>query len=180
MKQKQISTIIIILGIVFAAVIYSVKVREDNYIANIVDETGSCYLSDGTCLHKDRNITTYLIGGAVSVAMLFFGLYLRFIDKTQEFLEKHQKQVSKALSKAKKEERKKDEFQAFLAGFEEDEQKILKAVKDQEGIKQSTLRYKTNLSKTAVSLILKSLEEKGFVSRKPSGKTKEVYLVKKF
>ena len=52
--------------------------------------------------------------------------------------------------------------------------------RSQEGIKQSTLRYKTDMSKTTLSLMLKSLEERKFVKRKPSGKTNQVYLVKKF
>jgi len=50
----------------------------------------------------------------------------------------------------------------------------------QEGIKQSTLRYKTGMSKTFLSLLLKHLEEKDIIYRKEDGKTKRLYLKNKF
>ncbi len=180
MKSKHIGIIIIILSIVLAALVYGAKIREDRYINDIIDETGSCYLSDGTCLHEDRSMTIYIIGWAIAVAMILFGVYLTFFDRTEEFLEKHQVTVSRALENAKKEDRAKDEFKAFLAGFNADERKVIENVYDQDGIQQSTLRYKTGLSKAMLSLVLKSLEERGFVNRKESGKTKQVFFVKKF
>ncbi|MFA6073641.1 MAG: hypothetical protein WC758_06000 [Candidatus Woesearchaeota archaeon] len=180
MRQKQVGIILIIIGIVLAGFVYVTKIREDQHIQTMIDiQQGSCYLADGTCLHDDRDYTIYIIGVALSIALLFLGIYLGFIDKTQQVLEKHSLDVSSALKDAKKYEKEKDEFSAFLGGFSEDEQKILKAVKEQEGIQQSTLRFKTGLSKTALSLILKSLESREIVSRKEEGKTNKVFLRKK-
>ncbi|MGV8163088.1 MAG: helix-turn-helix transcriptional regulator [Candidatus Nanoarchaeia archaeon] len=180
MRQKQIGIILIILGIVLAGFVLVTKIREDEHIETMIDiQQGSCYLDDGTCLHDDRDYTIYILGYALSIALIFFGLYLGFIDKTQQVLEKHTKEVSGALRDAKKYEKEKDEFGAFLQGFTDDEQKILRSVKEQEGILQSTLRYKTGLSKTSLSLILKSLEERGYLNRKPEGKTNKVYLKKR-
>ncbi len=179
MNQKHIGVLLIILAVFIASFVLVSKFKEEVIIKEIVQENGSCFLDDGTCLHE-RNLGLYVFGFGMAGAILLFGFYLTFFDKTQQLIAEHQIKVSKALAAAKKQEREKDEFRAYVAGFNEEEQKILKAVKDQEGIKQSTLRFKTNISKTALSLILKSLEEREIISRKPAGKTKEIYLIKKF
>ncbi len=180
MNQKQIGIIIFILGILLAVAVQITKSNEDFYIKQLMLENDSCFLDDGTCLHADRNITAYVIGWVISGILLSFGIYLIFFDKTQKKLEERTLIVSKALEEAKKQEKQKDEFHAFISGFSEDEQKVLKAVKDQEGIKQSTLRYKTDISKTTLSLMLKSLEERKIITRKPYKKTKKVFFVQKF
>ncbi len=176
MNQKHIGVILIIVGVVMAGFVLVVKTNEDQNIRLLVNEQGSCFLDDGTCLHDDRDYTMYLFGWALSIALIIFGVYISVFDKTQEVLAEHQVKVSSALKEAKQ----KDEFHAFLSGFTDEEKSILKAVKEQDGIKQSTLRYKTGISKSTLSLILKELEEKDIIKRKPAGKTNEVYLRKKF
>lgn len=180
MNQKQIGIILIIVGIILSVFTYVVKERDDAYIKSIMLETGSCFLEDGTCLHADRSIALYIIGWVISTGLILFGIYLAFIDKTYEQLTEHQVKVSTALENAKRFEKEKDEFNAYLAGFSSDQQKIMRAVHEQDGIKQSTLRFRVNMSKTTLSLILKSLEERGVIKRKARGKTNQVYLVKKF
>jgi DNA-binding MarR family transcriptional regulator len=176
MNQKTIGTIIIIVGVLLAVFVFLAKAKEDSYINNYIKEKGSCYLADGTCLHDTRDYSLYIGGWVLSASLIILGVYLVVFDRTQAALAEHQVKVSSALKEAKE----KDEFSAFLAGFTDDEQKVIKAIKEQDGIKQSTLRYRTGMSKTAVSLMLKSLEERDIVSRKDSGKTNEVYLRKKF
>ncbi|MFH1456219.1 MAG: MarR family transcriptional regulator [archaeon] len=181
MNQKQIGIIIIILGVLLASFVIMEKQKEDSYINLIIQEQGgSCYLDDGTCLHDDRSYTTFIFGTALALALIIFGIYLAFFDKTQKTLAKHQIDLASALKETKQQDVEKSKFEAFLSGFSDEEQKVLKAVKEQEGIKQATLRYKTGMSKTSLSLLLKRLEEKEIVSRKPSGKTNEVYLRKRF
>jgi DNA-binding MarR family transcriptional regulator len=176
MNQKQIGVAILIFGILLSILVFMFKAKEDVYINAFVDEMGTCYLADGTCLHQDRDFSVYIIGGVISLALIILGIYLLLFDKTQKVLEEHQVKVSSAL----KEATKKDHFTAFLGGFDSEEQIVLKAVHEQEGITQSTLRYRTGMSKTSLSLLLKSLEEKEIISRKKSGKTNEVFLRKKF
>lgn len=179
MNQKHIGIILLIVSILLASFVYLVKLDSEKFADEYMDKEGTCFLDDGTCLHKEK-LPLFIFGWAVSGSLFLFGIYLTFIDKTQKFMAEHQIKVSSALETAMKQEREKDEFKAYLAGFDDEEQNILKAIKDQEGIKQSTLRYKTGISKTSLSLILKQLEQKGIISRKPSGKTKQVYLIKKF
>jgi DNA-binding MarR family transcriptional regulator len=181
MNQKSIGILIIIIGIFLSIFIILAKIREDFYIKTIIQNNeGSCFLEDGTCLHADRNFITYVFGGVLSTSLIILGVYMMIFDKTQKVLAENQERISSALKQAKKLEKDKKEFQAFLAGFNEDEQKIIKAVNKQDGIKQSTLRYKTGMSKTKLSLILKSLEEKEIITKKPYKKTNKIYLREKY
>ncbi len=177
MNQKQIGITVIIVGLVLAALVTGMKLREDSLIDAVIEQQGgSCYLDDGTCLHSDRSFIPYIIGYVLSSALVILGVYLIFFDKTLEILSKQGKEVSEALLEAKKVEKEKDEFSSFLKGFSEDEQKVLKAIKEQDGILQSTLRYRTGLSKSTLSIMLKNMEEKGHISRSVSGKTNKVFL----
>jgi uncharacterized membrane protein len=178
MNQKQIGTILIVIGLLFAGFVYYAKYQNDKQIGLYVKQTGSCYLADGTCLHDQSNIG-FIIGFALAGVLLAFGIYLLF-DRTQRDLAALSVTVSGALKEAKQKENEKGEFNAFLSAFSEDEQKVIKAIRAQDGIMQSTLRFKTGISKSSLSLMLKGLEEKGIISRKESGKTNKVFLRQKF
>ena len=66
----------------------------------------------------------------------------------------------------------------MLTGLDEDEKKVLTAVKEQDGISQSTLKYRTDLSKTKLSVILSQLEKKGLIAKVKKGKTNDIFLKK--
>lgn len=181
MNKRAIAIWVIIAALLMGMLTIFWNAKESSYIDLIIEaQGGSCYIEEGVCLHSDRDYTLVIIGWILSGLILVTGIYLLFFDKTQKALAEQQVKVSTALERAMEKEKEKDEFHAFLSGFDEDTQKVLKAVKEQEGIKQSTLRFRTGLSKTGLSLMLNSLEKKGIVSRKVSGKTKEVYIQKKF
>lgn len=178
MNQKQIGITVLIIGLLVAGFVYTAKAREDAAIKAFVAETGSCYLADGTCLHdeQEQGSSLYIFAGVLSAALVILGVYLLFFERTQDLLMRQQLEVSSALEEAKRAEAEKDEFKAFLSGFTEDEQKVILAIREQDGIKQSTLRYRTGMSKTTLSLMLAEMEKRGIVSRKPTGRTKQVFL----
>ena len=65
-----------------------------------------------------------------------------------------------------------------MEGLDEDEKKVMQAVKEQDGISQSTLRYRTDLSKTKLSMVLKELEEKNLIAKVKKGKINNIFMKK--
>lgn len=179
MNQKQIGIALIVFGILVMFMVFMFKSQMDLSAHQAMALSGTCFTEEGVCIHQ-RNVTYLAIGWSLSAIIFILGVYLLFFDKTQEKLAEQQITVARALEAATKHESKKTKFDSFLGGFNEDEKIILQAVHNQDGIKQSTLRFKTGLSKTSLSLILNSLEKRDIISRKQSGKTKEVYLRNKF
>lgn len=174
MRQKQAAIFIMIIGVALAVLVFFMKVQQEEHIDLIVAQSGTCFLEDGTCLHQQGN-SLYISGWVISGLLALVGLYL-LLDKSQEKLAEVQVRVSHALENAAEKDKEKDEWHAFLKAFNDEEKKVLSAIKEQDGILQSTLRFRTGMSKSTLSLMLKSLEERGFVSRKPDGKTNKVFL----
>ena len=176
MQSKKIGFFLIALGIILTVVVFGAKVREDAYIDQIVLAQGSCFDDAGECIHDDRDWTLYLVGWILSAALVLLGIYLFFFDKAHVLLKSQHEQLTTELKEAKT----KDEFKAFLKGFSAEEQQVLKAIHEQEGIQQSTLRYRTGIPKATLSQIVKNLENRGFLTKKPAGKTNELFLKKEF
>ncbi len=169
MDNKKLGIIILIIGILVAGTILVIKINEDLIINKIIEEQGSCFLSDGTCLHSDRNYTLYIVGWIFSALILALGGYLVFFEKSQ-------KEIISTLKKQKHIQIEEEKFDILLKGLTKDEQKVIKAVKEQDGITQQTLRLRTDLHKSKLSIILDGLEKKELVARKEKGKTKQVFL----
>ncbi|MFW5852654.1 MAG: helix-turn-helix transcriptional regulator [Nanoarchaeota archaeon] len=181
MNQKHIGAVLIITGIILGLFIYSARIREEKLVDAHMQQTGSCFLEDGTCLHAELNSVFYVLGWAFSGVLVLFGIYLSFVDKTQEFMVDHHNKISEALKIVSNRESEKDAFNAFLSVFGDNEKNVLKVIHSSpDGITQSTLRYRADVSKTALSMMLKGFEERGIISRKVEGKTNRVFFVKKF
>ena len=107
MDNKKLGIILIMIGILLAGTIYMVKAREDSIIRKIVQEQGSCFLEDGTCLHEDRSIIFYVIGWIFSGAIIALGLYLLFFEKSQ-------KEIISTLENQKQIQNEDEKFEQFF------------------------------------------------------------------
>ncbi len=101
------------------------------------------------------------------------GIYLLFFSTGEEA-------ILKRLEEEKSMKIGQDKFELILKAMDENEKKVLKAIKEQEGITQSTLKFRTDLSKSKVSQILTDFERKNLVKREIKGKTYSVYLAENF
>ena len=113
----------------------------------------------------------------IAVGLISFigalGIYLLFFSTSEEA-------ILKRLEKEKNMKIEEDKFELVLKAMDDNEKKVLKAIKEQEGITQSTLKYRTDLSKAKVSQILTDFEKKHLIKREEKGKTYAVYLVENF
>lgn len=101
--------------------------------------------------------------------MLALGAYLIFFEKLQ-------KAIVQTLENHKKIQTEEGKFDILLKRLNEDEKKIVKAVKEQDGITQQTLRLRADMHKSKLSIVLDGLEKKGLVKGVEKGKTKQVFL----
>ncbi len=101
------------------------------------------------------------------------GFYLLFFSTSEEA-------ILKRLEEEKNMKIEQNKFELILKAMDDNEKKVLKAIKEQEGITQSTLKYRTDLSKAKVSQILTDFEKKNLVKREIKGKTYAVYLTENF
>jgi len=108
------------------------------------------------------------------------GFYLLFFNKNENEILGHYKQELESAKESMKQSVFDNKFETLMQAFNENEQKILRAIKEQEGITQSTLKYRTDLSKATISQVLTNFERKHLVYRKEKGKTFSVYLAKEF
>ena len=113
----------------------------------------------------------------IAVGLISFiaalGVYLLFFSTSEEA-------ILRRLEEDKNRKIEQDKFELILKALDENERKVIKAVKEQEGITQSTLKFRTDLSKSKVSQILTDFEKKHLVKREEKGKTYAVYLAENF
>jgi len=169
MDNKKLGIILLIAGIVLISLLYAIKAREDAIVDEFVDEEGTCYLDDGTCLHSDRGILVYIIGMILGGAIVALSVYILFFERSQ-------KEILSTLENHKKIQVNEEKFDILLKGLDEFEKKVIKAVKDQDGITQQTLRLRTDMHKSKLSIVLDGLEKKELIKRIEKGKTKQVFL----
>jgi len=101
--------------------------------------------------------------------MFALGIYILIFNKSEE-------RILKKLEEDKNQKINNEKFDIILMALDSYEKKVLKSVKEQDGITQSTLRLRTDMSKAKLSYVLQELEKRGLIKRIKKGKTLAVYL----
>lgn len=158
MENKKLGVILIIIGLfVGGLIIYYLDVLSSRA------EVLGCF-NDPGCLPIERGLSISHAGIGVFAFIIALGFYLIFFNKTEDNL-------IKRYGKEKEDERF-DFAMRFLDPFEA---KVLKKIKEEEGITQSTLRLKLDMSKAKLSYVLQDLEKRGLIKRVEKGKTLQVF-----
>lgn len=167
MDNKKLGIILIIIclllgGLVFA---FSQKLAEQAEAGCECEEMQD----GGFCPHEEQTPVLSYLGIALISAIAALGIYLLFFEKSQ-------KAIISTLEKQKQIQLAEEKFGILLKGLDKDEKKVIKAVKEQDGITQQTLRLRVDMHKSKLSIVLDNLEKKGLIARKEKGKTKQVFL----
>lgn len=140
------------------------------YSSNLIEQGNElgCY-SDENCLKIEKGLNFSHIAIGVFSFIFALGFYLLFFNKTDKvILEKLEEDKNKKIEDMK--------FDILFKALDSYERKVVKALRDQAGITQSTLRIKLDMSKAKLSYVLQELEKKGLIKRTEKGKTLSIYL----
>ncbi|MBI5391762.1 hypothetical protein HZB00_02045 [Candidatus Woesearchaeota archaeon] len=163
MEQKKIGVLIlgisVLLGLIFVG--YNAKL---NNVSALESCNPTAYCAKVSSL---LSLTNFFIG--IISALLSLGFYLIAFNQEEKLVQSFAQE-----KKALKEEEK---FNILMKALHPEEQQIMKAVQQEQGITQSMLRIKTDYSKTKLSLILKDLEGKKLIKKEIAGKTNKVYII---
>jgi len=163
MENKKLGILMVVISLIFFLflIYFNMKLSENS-------SKSECNPTE-ECKAIESIFTITHIGFGFFGFMLALGFYLLFFNKTEE-------RIFKRLEDDKNKKINEEKFEIILKALDDYEKKVLRAVKEQDGITQNTLRLRTNMSKAKLSYVLQELEKRNLVRRIPKGKTLEVWL----
>lgn len=163
MDNNKIGAVLVFICILLAFVTFS-------FNSMLKEQTeAECECVKNACPHE-QNTPWQIYTSIIILSFLgALGLYLFFFDKSH-------KEVAQALQNQKQVNLKEEKFSILLQGLSEEEKMVVKAVNEQDGISQQTLRLRTGLHKSKLTIILEGLEKKDLITRETRGKSKHVYI----
>ena len=167
MENKKLGGIILGIGVVATILAFS-------FIGVLGKQTTAlqCYPTN-----ECQRVESLLGLSHIAVGLISFigalGIYLLFFSTSEEA-------ILRRLEEEKNKKLEMDKFDLILKAMDENEQKVLKAIKEQDGITQSTLKFRADLSKAKISQILTDFERKNLIRRELKGKTYAVHLMENF
>lgn len=175
MDNKKLGIIIIGISIILFILLFVIRTSlvalYESEVEQSIEKIGTCHAENEECPHeKLLNIQIPIfIAGALLIGVMSLGAYLIFFEKSQ-------KEIVAALRKQERIQLAEEKFNILLKGLDPDEQKVIKAVREQNGITQQTLRLRADMHKSKLSIVLDRLEKKDLLKRVAKGKTKQVFL----
>lgn len=176
MDNKKIGMIIISLAVVLTVVFSFFIYKLNSEIKSKLLVNGEECIHEGeVCPYEEINKLTLptIIGYVFLFVMLLVGIYLIYSNKKIE-------DIKGDMEKGKKQKEKDDKFSLILSTLNNDEKNIMKFVREQDGIEQSTLRIRTDFSKAKLSAILTDLEKRNLIKKVEKGKKNLIFLKKDF
>lgn len=169
MDNRKIGIILVVLAVIIAIFGVYLKIYNDKMAQMQQAETGSCYLSDGTCLHTTSDIFLYSTFG-IAILVAAIGLYLIFKKKEP-------RQVIIKRQFIGKERKEKIEVPKTLSPELRNMFDLI--AKSNGAVLQGELVAKSGMDKVKVSRILDKLEMQGLIERRRHGMSNLVVLKKK-
>lgn len=168
---QKIGLLIIIIGIIVASFGLWLKGYNDRIAQFQVNETGSCYLPDGTCLHSTSDSILYS-AVAIAIFLLIIGSYL--MVRREPILSaphKHKKSPEKAATNKKN--------AGIQRTLNPETRQVYDIISASNGaILQGEIVAKSGMDKVKVSRILDKLEMQGLIERRRHGMSNLVLLKK--
>lgn len=163
MENKKLGIILIVIGLFVGAIFI--------YYANTLSEQSrelGCF-NQPDCFALEKGLSISHIAVGIFSFILALGFYLLFFNRTE-------KAILDKLEREKEEKIEDKKFEIIMKALDPFEQKVVKAVREQEGITQNTLRLRVEMSKAKLSYVLQELEKRGIIKRVEKGKTLAIYL----
>ena len=163
MENKKLGILLLIISIL-------ILILFTNYNSQISKQSAEidCF-PNKNCSIIERTLSLSHIAMGIFSFLFALGFYLLFFNKTE-------KAILERLEKEKESKVEDMKFKILMKALDPFEQKAIEAIKEQEGITQSTLRLRVNMSKSKLSYVLQELEKRGLIKRIEKGKTLAVYL----
>ena len=167
-SHKLIGIFLIALSIIVGVFGIWIKTYNDGIAQVRVNETGSCYLPDGTCLHTTSDSIMY---SSIGIAILIFAIGMYLVLRTR----------STAVRKTPtKRPAKKPLAATSMAALGDDSKKIFGIITQSNGaVLQGEIVTKSGMSKVKVSRALDKLEMQGLIERRRHGMSNLVVLKSK-
>ncbi len=163
MENKKLGILLIVISIIVGSMFFYYNSQLSKQANEI-----KCFPTE-ECLQIEESLTFTHFSIGIFSFILSLGFYLIFFNKTDE-------KIFSRLEKEKEEKIEDIKFDILMKALDSYEQKVIKAVKNQPGITQSTLRIKTDMSKAKLSYVLQELQKRNLIKRIEKGKTFEIHL----